>query len=140
MLVLIFTSYSYAQEQNSPKLLDISSGYFEGNTKISKKQFKQILSTNQKAFSEFKTGKTIHTTGTIVAAASAVYLGVTIGGDNAESEDYIAGGLGLVGGLLAVIGGKSMINKSVKTYNSSIKEITFNLKTTNNGIGLIVSF
>lgn len=140
MMLMMITSYNYAQEKQSLKPLDISSGYFEGNNKVSKKEFKQILSTNPKAFSEFKRGKTIQTTGTIIAAGSAIYLGLGIGGDNFESEDYIVGGVGLLGGFLAVIGGKSLVNKSVKTYNSSIKELTFNLKSSTDGIGIAISF
>ncbi|MGY0426808.1 MAG: hypothetical protein ACWIPI_08280 [Polaribacter sp.] len=75
----------------------------------------------------------------IIAGVSAGFLGAGIGSESIDSEGYIVGGLGLVGGF-AVIGGESMINKSVKTYNNSIKEITFNLTTTPNGIGLAISF
>ncbi|HUH25319.1 MAG TPA: hypothetical protein VLY87_01715 [Flavobacterium sp.] len=137
-LTSTFCSFSQTQTDNRP--LDISSGYFLGTDKVSKKEFKQILSTNQKAYKEFKNGKTLQTTGTIIATASAIYLGTSIGSDNIETEGYIAGGLGFIGGFLTMIGGKSMINKSIKTYNSSIKQIDITLGTTTEGIGLTINF
>ncbi len=139
-LLLLFTVLSFSQEKTNTKLLDISSGYFLGNKELSKKEFKNILSQNDKAYKEFKSGKTIQTTGIIIATASAIYLGVGIGSDSIETEGYIGGGLGLVGGLLAIIVGKSMINKSVKTYNNSVKEVTFTLETVPNGLGLAINF
>lgn len=139
-MLLISASCCYSQTSTDNEFLDISSGYFLGNKEISRKEFKQILSSNEKAYKEYKSGKIIQTTGTVIGAASAIYLGVGIGSDNIDTEGYIVGGLGLVGGLLAIVGGKSMINKSVKTYNNSIKQITFKLDTTAQGIGLTINF
>lgn len=124
--------------QNNEKLA-ISSGYYKGNNKIRKKEFKTLLSTNQKAYSEYKSGNLVKTLGLVIAIPSAAYLGWSIGQGEVESEALIAGGLGVVGGFLAVIGGNSMIKKSIKTYNSD-KSISYEFKINSNGIGIALSF
>lgn len=140
LTLLVSAMFCYSQESPNNKKLDISSGYFIGNDKVKKREFKQVLSTNEKAYSEFKRGNLIKGVGIGVAAVSAAYLGAGIGAESIESEGYIAGGLGIVGGMLAVIGGNSMVKKSIKTYNSSIEEVTFNLQTVPNGMGLVITF
>ncbi|MDR6299916.1 hypothetical protein [Mesonia maritima] len=141
MLLFLVATFCYSQEKLGREELDISSGYFIGNKEVPKREFKNVLSTNEKAYKEFKRGKFYNTTGIIVGTASTVYLGITIGsGEDVETEEYVGGGLGLLGGLLLIIGGKSLINKSVETYNSSLEEVTFQLGATKDGIGLTVNF
>jgi len=141
-MVLMSMTLGSAQKSYESKTLDISSGYFLGTNQISKKEFKNIISKNQKAYKEFKKGRTIKTTGIVLSTLSAGYLGWSLGGASGEtdSESYIAGGLVLGGGFLAVISGQSMIKKSVRTYNKNIEQITFELNTTPYGLGLAINF
>lgn len=121
------------------KKLSISAGYYEGNNKISKREFKKILSTNQKAYNEYKSGSLVKILGLVIAVPSSAYLGWSIGQGDAESEVLIGSGLGLVGGFLAYVGGNSMVKKSVKTYNSS-KSISYEFKINANGVGFAINF
>lgn len=119
--------------------LDISTGYYKGTNKIRKREFKKLLSTNQKAYDEYKSGNLVKTLGFVIVLPSTVYLGWTIGQENIESELLIAGSLGVAGVFLAIIGGNSMIKKSVKTYNSN-KNIGFEFKLNSHGMGVALSF
>lgn len=60
---------------NPGEYLSIGSGYYKGDTKISKREFKQILATNEKAFREYKSGKTISNFGLILALSGAAVVG-----------------------------------------------------------------
>ncbi|HIP34089.1 MAG TPA: hypothetical protein EYG89_05135 [Bacteroidia bacterium] len=119
--------------------LSISAGYYQGNNKISKREFKKILSTNQKAYNEYKSGNLVKVLGLVIAVPSSAFLGWSIGQGDVESEILIGGGLGLVGGFLAYVGGNSMVKKSVKTYNSS-KSISYEFKVNSNGVGFAINF
>lgn len=130
----------FSKTSNNFEKLDISSGFYKGSNKLTKKEFKEILSTNQKAYDEYKSGNLVKTLGLIIALPSSAYLGWSIGQGNVESEMLIAGGLGLAGGFLAVIGGNSMIKKSIKTYNNSHQNVSYEFRPNSNGISLALKF
>ena len=136
----IFENSSVVKINSNPsEYLSIGSGFYRGDTKISKKEFKQILATNEKAFREYKSGKTISTLGLILAIPSAAVVGYSLGSKSDDKTPLIAGGLVCVGGYLCVIAGNIQVKNAVKTYNKS-KGMTLNLNINSNGIGLAMKF
>lgn len=138
LFIVLISLSAYSQQKNGE--LDISSGYFVGAEKVSKREFKNILSENDKALSEFKTGEALKFTGLAFALPSVIYLGAGIGSKSIESEGYIVSGIGVVSGYLLVIAGNSSIRKSVKTYNKYLKNITYEFGVKPNGLSLSLSF
>lgn len=129
----------FLDEKEDSDKLEISSGFYKGNNKINRKEFKKLLYSNQKAYNEYKSGTLLKTVGLVVLLPSSAYLGWSIGQGDTESEMLIAGGLGVVGGFLAIIGGNKMVKKSLETYNEN-RKISYGLKLNNNGIGVILKF
>jgi len=118
------STVGFTQQNNPSRELELGSGifpsYFEGDYSITKKEFKEKLFSNQKAQKEYKQGMTLSHIGRIAGLLSAGYLGYSLASDEAESTDYIVGGVGVgVGFGLAAVGVQG-VKKSIKTYNNSL--------------------
>ncbi len=143
----IFAKSTIEKENVNPNPngnLSIGKGYYKGDIEINKREFEQLLSTNQKAYKEYKHGRLGHILGLICAAPGGAMLGFSLGaGDLVSKKDKNM--LLLGGGLLAATGitldllGRHEIKNAIKTYNKS-KELTLNIEINSNGVGLAMRF
>jgi hypothetical protein len=122
------------------KQLDISAGYFLGNKKLSNNEFKQVLSTNPKAFQEFKASKLNYILGCVIAFPSSALLGWTLGTKSTDAGAYVFGGLGIVSGFAFILNSNTLLLKSVKTYNAGQNTISYKVGLTADGLGLAIIF
>jgi hypothetical protein len=143
----IFAKSTIEKENVSPNPtnnLSISKGYYKGDIEINKREFEQLLSTNQKAYKEYKHGKLGHILGLICVIPGGAMLGFSLGaGDLISKEDknmlLLFGGLYTATGITLELLGKHKIKNAIKTYNKS-KELTLNFEINSNGVGLAMRF
>ena len=128
------------KESKTENRLEISSGYYQGTTKLSITEFKNIIKTNPKAYHEYKKGFMTKIIGLVVAFPSMGILAWYTTGGDFDTDMIISGGLGLVGGYLTAVAGQNLIKKSAKTYNENFDKVSYNFNVNSNGIGLAIRF
>lgn len=144
MLILIST---FSNGQDSISTIKIDYGLFKttyliNEIEVNKKEFKKILEVNETSYKQFRQGRTLMTTGNIIATPSIILLLVTIENQNNGNAPYAwqwIGGIGgsLLGTVLYFSGQKKTI-EGVNLFNESQK-LSLELNT-KNCIGLTFRF
>ncbi|MBL7816058.1 MAG: hypothetical protein JNL70_13660 [Saprospiraceae bacterium] len=129
---------------NEDKFLRIS-GFriYEGNTKISGKEFEAKMRTNPLAYGDYQTARYLNISSSLISSIGLIYSVIPMLNEeitpqekktaNIVSWSSIAVGLGI--GFL----GNSKMQKAIATYNSSQKAVT-RLSVNKNGVGLALHF
>ncbi|MFK7786934.1 MAG: hypothetical protein AB8B56_17565 [Crocinitomicaceae bacterium] len=119
----------------------LSNSYYANNNKVKKRDFKQIISRSDDAFSTFKKGRFKMVGGNILSAPSVILLFITVQNWSNGNTPYAwqwavgIGGTGL--GTFLYFNGKKQTLRSVGEYNQSN---TLSLGLTPHGVGLSLNF
>tara|TARA_R110000823_G_C15578135_1_gene462671 strand:+ start:83 stop:547 length:465 start_codon:yes stop_codon:yes gene_type:complete len=121
--------------------------YYQDDTRITKKELKNLMETNQKALTHWNRSKTFSTL-TLVALASEIGFFVWEVSDNKpfenESNNTITT-IGVTGSFAAVLAFNFLSNlqkkKSILKYNQGLeKKTTFEIQPAKNGFGMAIVF
>ena len=118
--------------------------YWQGEDKISKSEFKSVISKNIEAENSYLIGSSLRTTGLIFIIPSSIVLGWQVGnlasGEDANTAALTLSGVGFVGSIILDFIGMGKIRESINIYNKSHNKLSFKPSINANGIGLVVNF
>ena len=118
----------------------LSNSYYVNNDKVKKREFKQLISKSETAFSSFKMGRFKMVGGNIISAPSVILLFITVqnwsNGNTQYPWQWVAGigGTGL--GTYLYFNGKKQTLNSIEEYNQN----KLSLGITRHGVGLTLNF
>lgn len=124
--------------------------FYEGNRKLSSSELEHKLSSNQKAYTQFKSAQATNIFASILGGVGGFCIGWPIGTTLAGREaNWTMAGIGAGLALISIPIGSSAANKIKKAteiYNSGSQTSSFwdnkelRLSLTENGVGLVLHF
>ena len=125
--------------------LHYRNGVWQGDEKLSASEVRAIMSYNSEALRLYNSGKTMEIIGYVLVVPGAFFVGYDLGtrlaGGEGSTAMLVAGGGGLVAGLVIGLVGEGKVKQSVTLYNSTQKgkKISLGLTPTGN-LGLTMNF
>lgn len=135
------------------KFLRMKNGFFgpsiyRGDSKLNTVVVKNVYKDNPEALLLYNNGRSTNTIGNLIGLASGYIVGSQFA--QALSPDrkadrglFIMGGIGSLASIILNVNGLRNIEKSTRVYNNSINaldEVSLKFRSTQNGLGLVLSF
>lgn len=134
---------------NKDKFLKIdfksfSTKYYEGDGKISKKEFINKIESNPVAYNQYNLGKNLNTVGNVIGIPAGLVFGYSVGtwiGGGGEPDGTVLAVSGICWGGAIVLNfvGRAKIRNAIDTYNTS-SNLGLNFNINENGMGIVLQF
>ncbi|MDR2906625.1 MAG: hypothetical protein LBU91_01375 [Bacteroidales bacterium] len=143
LLTVFFTVCLNVSAQSD---LIYKNGVWQNETKLSAKQVKELMASNEGALTQYNNGRALLVTGQVIGYPGAFILGFDLGarlGGGEGNETMLAvGAVGTVAGIIMMFVGENKIKNSLTLYNSKSNDVSYNLHfgLTQTGVGLSLRF
>ena len=143
--LLVLTLFLFIVQKGSTQELMVFPGafsykYYQDSNQITKSEFKNLMSQDAEAIAYWnKRNKNLVITG----VSYAVYIGTSTWALTTDSDAIVPGliSLGsLATGIVFAFIARNNMHKAILKYNDNLECISLDLKPTNNGLGLVLSF
>jgi len=135
-----------AQSELTYKSEAFQTGIFQNETKLTANQVREVMSGNNEALEQYKSGRTLFVVGQVISYPCAAMfgwdLGTRLGGGKGNGTLLAVGGVGTVVGLIMGFSGEKKIKNSVSLYNSKTSTVSYqvNFGFTQTGVGFNMRF
>lgn len=150
ILFLLFAAVAVnAQTELGGKELRVTSGfwgysYYVGDSKVSSKEFAEVVKQKENVYKVFKSGKNLATTGTVISTVGAFFvgydLGARLGGGKGNTGMLLGGGAVAAGGIALALIGESKMKKAVRLFNGENTACSLQLGASPGGVSLSFNF